>query len=69
MSRTRVEAPNRPASESHRRPPNRLESLTYTHEMLVSLRKLSILQGEKQLMRLIEAAAAEALALTEREPA
>jgi hypothetical protein len=36
------------------------ESARYTHDMLISLKKIAALRNEAQLMRLIEAAAEEA---------
>jgi hypothetical protein len=45
--------------------PNRNESAQYTYDMLISLKKIAALRKEAQLMRLIEAAAEEARALSE----
>lgn len=47
--------------------PTRSESVRYTYDMLISLKKLSALRKEAQLMRLIEAAAEEARSLSESE--
>ena len=49
--------------------PTTSESARYTYDMLISLKKIRALQKEAQLMRLIDAAAAEARALSKAEEA
>lgn len=44
--------------------PNKSESARYTYDMLISLKKIVALRKEAQLMRLIDAAAEEARALS-----
>jgi hypothetical protein len=55
--------------ETGPRAPSRGESVLYTYDMLISLRKLAALHNEAQLLRLIEAAAEEAQSLAKRVPA
>jgi len=43
--------------------PTPAETARYTHDMLISLRKLAMAHNQASLARLIEAAAAEALAV------
>jgi hypothetical protein len=45
--------------------PSKSESARYTYDMLISLKKISTLREEAQLMRLIDAAAEEARVVSE----
>lgn len=69
MPRTRIvdKAPSSQATSQ--RTPSAAESASYTYDMLISLKKIAALQKEAELLRLIEAAAAEAEAVTKRVPA
>ncbi len=44
--------------------PSKRESARYTYDMLISLKKIAALRKEAQLMRLIDAAAVEARAVS-----
>jgi hypothetical protein len=69
MPRTRIidKAPS--SQDPSARAPSPAESANYTYDMLISLKKIAALQKEAELVRLIEAAAAEAEAVSKRVPA
>ena len=69
MPRTRIVTKTSPSSITAPRTPTLAESANYTYDMLISLKKIAALQKEAELVRLIEAAAAEAEALAKRVPA
>jgi hypothetical protein len=66
MARTRTSSKT---SSTDRLTPGTLtpaQSAVYTYDMLISLKKIAALHKESELMRLIDAAAAEAEALKRR---
>ena len=67
MPRPRTPAKSSPQTPEASASPTARESTQYTHDMLISLRKIVALHKETQLMRLLEAAAEEARTLLERE--
>ena len=67
MPRTRHKEEKPAAAEGRPSALSLGQSAQYTYEMLISLKKLPAIHDERQLMRLIDAAAAEARALAKRE--
>ena len=69
MPRTRTAAKTTSSREGALRAPSSAESAIYIYDMLISLKKMASSYKLPQLVRLLDAAAAEAEAVTKREAA
>jgi hypothetical protein len=66
MARTRTSTKTSSTDDSTPGTLTPAQSAVYTYDMLISLKKIAALHKEAELMRLIDAAAAEAEALKRR---